>query len=736
MVRFTSIVIALAALFTFGTQAGHGKPSHLQSDAVALVVGNAAYGDNPLENPINDSQAVAGLLRSSGFDVILVNDADEAMLGAALAEFRARRSKDGTAVVYFAGHGLQDAGETFLLPVGPLPVDADKQTHQQRPQAGLSLSSLTAKVAGDGKTLILLDICRTGPDATAVTALQSAEPALPRNTLLAMAASQGQAANDGAEGYGLFTHALLHALQDSPTSLQAALLEARDQVQAVTAGEQTPVIRLSADYSAEATPPEKALLQAPQLASLELAQLRMAPGRDRGIQPKKSGAHDLEFWNAIKDSTDPADYEAYLESFPEGSFAPLARLRIRQYSKNAAEPTKDDPGFEVENMEMPFVALANANVRAKPTADSDKVGELSRGGDVEVTGDVVGANWYRVRVDGKTGYVFGDLIKSAISNGATPSTPASSPATQEAAAPAAQQPEPVTTPAVSAVTPAKEEPATPPAPEAKAETKVAVTAKKVTEETATTVAALPKVSVPAGAGNRDCEGCPELVQITPGSFVMGSNNGNDNERPATKVTIRKPYAIGRYEVSVGEWALCVAEGGCKYKPKKKAGQSDRSPMGNLSWLDAMEYVNWLREKTGRRYRLPSEAEWEYAARAGTESRYWWGGQVGSGQVDCKDCGTEWVRKNPPAIGSFGANPFGLHDTSGSVWEWTADCWNKSHDGAPRDGSARSRSDCRQRVLRGGSWRNEPDYLRSASRFNYDANVRYLVNGFRVAVDSE
>ena len=126
----------------------------------------------------------------------------------------------------------------------------------------------------------------------------------------------------------------------------------------------------------------------PALAPFELAEVQVARVQSRGILPKKSGAHDLEFWNAIKDSTDPADYEAYLESFPEGSFAPLARLRIRQYSKAADEPQKkDEPGFEVDDMEMPYVARANANVRAEPTADSDKVGELSRGADVEVTGE-------------------------------------------------------------------------------------------------------------------------------------------------------------------------------------------------------------------------------------------------------------------------------------------------------------------------------------------------------------
>lgn len=448
---------------------------------------------------------------------------------------------------------------------------------------------------------------------------------------------------------------------------------------------------------------------------------RLVPQKSRGILPKKSGAHDLEFWNAIKDSKDAADYEAYLESFPEGSFAPLARLRIRQYSKSEVKEESDEPRFQVEDMEAPFVTLVNTNVRAEPSADSDKVAQIPKGETVEVTGRVVGANWLRVRVEGGSGYVFADLMKSAIAQ-ASPATPA--PAQRAADNTAADKTQPAqetaAAPKAAAQTAAPQQ----------AETKVAVTAQKI-EPAAAAPAAV--AALPGPDSFKDCEFCPELVQITPGSFMLGSNSGNDNERPATKVTISKAFAIGRHEVTVGEWAFCVEDGGCSYKYKKKDGQSDQSPMGNLSWLDAMEYVDWLSKKTGRPYRLPSEAEWEYAARAGTATRFWWGDNVGQAQVDCKDCGSDWVRKNPPEVASFAANPFGLHDTSGSVWEWTADCWSKSHDGAPRDGSVRDSADCRQRVLRGGSWRNEPAYLRSTSRFNYDANVRYLVNGFRVAV---
>ena len=157
-----------------------------------------------------------------------------------------------------------------------------------------------------------------------------------------------------------------------------------------------------------------------------------------------------------------------------------------------------------------------------------------------------------------------------------------------------------------------------------------------------------------------------------------------------------------------------------------------SPVYNLSWLDSQQYAKWLSKKTGKKYRVPSEAEWEYAARAGTKTEYWWGNAVGEGKANCKNCGGDWNRKRPAVVDSFAANAFGLQGMNGSVWEWVADCWYDSYKGAPADGKARQRSDCQSRVLRGGSWRNDGGYARSASRFNYDHDVRYVLNGFRVA----
>ena len=150
---------------------------------------------------------------------------------------------------------------------------------------------------------------------------------------------------------------------------------------------------------------------------------------------------------------------------------------------------------------------------------------------------------------------------------------------------------------------------------------------------------------------------------------------------------------------------------------------------NASWTDAKQFVGWLSQATQLPYRLPSEAEWEYAARGGTTTRYWWGNAIKPGVAVCKGCSTA---VQPVKIGTLSPNPFGLYDIGGGLTEWVEDCWSKDYRGAPGDGSARSAPDCHDRVLRGGSWRNDASYVRSASRDFYDASVRYPTHGFRVA----
>lgn len=244
-----------------------------------------------------------------------------------------------------------------------------------------------------------------------------------------------------------------------------------------------------------------------------------------------------------------------------------------------------------------------------------------------------------------------------------------------------------------------------------------------------------KVSKPLAPGMtfQDCAHCPTMVVIPPGAFSMGNAGGAPAEKPVHRVTIQAPFALGRTEVTFDEWDACVTDGGCSYKPGDRGWGRDTRPAIDLSWADAQAYLAWLSKTTGKHYRLPSEAEWEYADRAGTTSIFWWGDAAGTGHAVCSDCGTPGGHMTSP-VGGLAANKFGLYDTAGNVAEWVQDCWMSNYDGAPTDGSAVDSGQCGQRVLRGGSFASDSRYLRSAARFKYDNDVRYYSNGFRVARD--
>ena len=219
---------------------------------------------------------------------------------------------------------------------------------------------------------------------------------------------------------------------------------------------------------------------------------------------------------------------------------------------------------------------------------------------------------------------------------------------------------------------------------------------------------------------------PDMIAIRGGSFTMGSND-DPTERPVHQVAI-KPFSIGKYPVTVREWNECAAAKACGFTAIGK----DDAPVTNVSWTDAQQYAGWLAQATKKSYRLPSEAEWEYAARGGTQTKYWWGDKLQPGMAGCKDCG-DAAAEQPAKVGSFKPNPFGLYDMGGGVDQWVADCWHRTYQGAPNDGSAWSGGDCSSHVLRSGSWKNDSRYVRPSNRDGYDTNVRYPTHGFRVAL---
>jgi formylglycine-generating enzyme required for sulfatase activity/class 3 adenylate cyclase len=220
---------------------------------------------------------------------------------------------------------------------------------------------------------------------------------------------------------------------------------------------------------------------------------------------------------------------------------------------------------------------------------------------------------------------------------------------------------------------------------------------------------------------------PEMKLLRGGSFVMGSND-DLTERPIHEVTI-KPFAISQYPISVREWNECAVAKACAFVATGK----DDAPITNVSWSDAKQFVAWLAAATRKAYRLPSESEWEYAARGGTQTKYWWGEQFQFGMANCKNCTDVAAADQPIKAGSFKPNPFGLYDMGGGVDQWVEDCWHKNYQGAPSDGSPWVGGDCGSHVIRSGSWKNDARYARPANRDNYDTDVRYPTHGLRVAL---
>jgi len=362
------------------------------------------------------------------------------------------------------------------------------------------------------------------------------------------------------------------------------------------------------------------------------------------------------------------------------------------------------PAFEVEELDQTMRVAGNrVNVRSGPGTEFDKVAVFEAGAEVEVTGKVMTKNWYRVALSGGgTGYVFGKLLSDTMPPAATPA-----------------------------------------------------------------VGAFPDAAMP-GDSFTDCDDCPEMVIVPPGSYQMGSPSyevdRDADEEPLHVVSIPRALAVGKYEVTRGEYAAFVSATGyaggniCwtletgEWEEREgrtwrdpSIPQTDRDPVLCVSWDDAQAYAQWLTRQTGKTYRLPSEAEWEYFARAGVTTARYWGddplqscGYANAADRTAKQTYTEWTIADctdgfthTAPVGSFAPNAFGLYDTMGNVWEWASDCWNERYDGAPADGTSWTAGDCAKRVRRGGSWYHGPRYVRVANRSRMDPDTRSFIAGFRV-----
>lgn len=227
-----------------------------------------------------------------------------------------------------------------------------------------------------------------------------------------------------------------------------------------------------------------------------------------------------------------------------------------------------------------------------------------------------------------------------------------------------------------------------------------------------------------GETMRDCPECPELIIVKAGLYQIGDTH-TKFAQPPQQVSITRPFALARFETTFDDWQLCVDDQACPpIKSDHKWGRGTR-PVINVTYNDIETYLDWLSAKTQQTYRLPTEQEWEYAARAGTQTNYWWGDTVGDNQANCRGCNSEWSGIKSAPVGSFQPNPWGFYDMHGNVWEWTQSCWTPRHD-TPRD-----QADCRTPVMRGGSWYYIPALSRSSYRYKNPKEIKSYNISYRI-----
>jgi formylglycine-generating enzyme required for sulfatase activity/uncharacterized caspase-like protein len=675
---------------------------------VALVVGNSAYSSAAaLRNPSNDARDMAEALKKLGFEVVLGIDLDQDRFATTIETFARTLDSADVALFFYAGHGLQINDKNYLVS-----INAELTNEFLITSETIQLDAIIRLM--ESKTpinIVLLDACRNNPltenlkrslevmrrTATLGRGLARVEPS-GRDTLVAFAAAPGQEAADGMGRNSPFTAALLQHMPKPGVEISVMLKEVAADVREATRGVQRPqqISDMSRQFyfarpSVVTTKTEPAAKAAPS-----------APSPSRTAQGVEDRTLEIAFWNSARASNECDAIRAYLQKYPKGFFVDLAKLsearlcvseRTVTMVETVPQANPPPPSASAPPAPLPSAPKAAASVKAPPSAEAKAASGPPA-------------------IEHKP---------------ATPST-----ATKTAAAPPPSSPAPgLASPPKS--TPPAPPPVTPtPAPVAAAAPPAPVEAPKPAPPAEQKVAvvkppATPLAPAPMSANSfRDCERCPEMVNVPGGSFHMGSND-DPSEKPVHEVTIAA-FAIGRYPVTIGEWRQCVADKACSYEPTG----DDNLPVYNVSWSDAQQYVAWLSKTTKQHYRLPSEAEWEYAARAKTTTRYWWGDQPPNGKAACKGCGTDADASQPIKVGNFPPNGLGLNDMTGSVSQWVADCWVKDYQGAPRNGAARELPNCRQYVLRGGSWKNDARYLRSGSRDYYDKGVRYLAHGFRVA----
>jgi formylglycine-generating enzyme required for sulfatase activity len=590
---------------------------------VALVIANGDYGGDigSLKNPVNDGKLIAASLQKVGFKVTLVTNGDQKAMKKALNDFGQQLAEAGpssTGLFYYAGHGIQLNGENYLIPVhANIKREGDVDIESLSTEAVLKQLNFS----GSKVQIVILDACRNNPMMRSFRggSMGLAKVDAPIGSFIAYSTAPGAVASDGQGANSPFAGALAEQLQKPGASIEEMFRNVRAKVIAETNSDQIPW--------------DSSSLTAPFYFNKDFA------------GAGSSAAVDQVFWDSVKDSTDPADFQAYLKKFPKGTFADLAANRIKDLKSGGA-------------------TAATLVASVAPTQQSA----------------TTGSNTSRTEL-----------------------TP-------------------------------------------------------------------PPSNLKPGTVFRDCKDCPDMVVVPAGSFMMGSPDGEKghdaSDGPQHKETIPRAFAMSKFLVTFAQYKKFMNDTGrdagasCwyyrddkkKWLPKEGLTFSDPgypqqpdSPAVCLNVGDANAFAAWLSKATGQNYRLPSEAEWEYAARAGTKTARYWGDSPdqqcsyanGADQTYHKqvpddpgfiDCNDGYFKGAP--VGKFKPNAFGLYDMLGNAWQLTQDCLTGGYDGADHKGAPNTGA-CEKYAIRGGSWGRPPADLRAAKRGGMSEEVRGVTNSIRL-----
>lgn len=743
MARAAHLALALCcAPALFG---GEAAKASQERKRVALVIGNSGYlSAPPLRNTINDSRLIAESLRALGFEVQEHEDLDQAgMISAVRAFGRALTPMEGEAVglFYYAGHAIQLADRNYLLPID---ADISQESDLLTMAMNGELVLQTMRLAGNPLNFMILDACRNSPFLAGRSLGRGlAQVEAPQGTLVAYATAPGKIAQDGAGRHGPYARALAKHLPTPGLAVEQLFKRVRIEVMRSTRESQIPweSSSLTGDFYFAPDDPE------PPRPSVS----------DRAIE--------LAFWNSIKSSDDPADYWSYIRKYgDDGEFIILARSRFDRLTAEPERPAEPEASplepqlAEViepaESSPQPAESSAETHAAdvpglAEPEQPTVEIAEAADGGSgILATTQESAPPASDEPLAGSSLETATEILAESESISPPPAEPpaqpppadtvAEQPAEAEPAAEPVPEPEslseapqPADYQVAMAIRPPPLPGRKPPPPDPGPWSDEQPQAEK--GDGGPALRPSPAALAP-GARFRDCEGCPEMVVLPAGRFLMGSGEaagGDRHEGPVHEVRVAKPFAMGRYEVTFEEWDRCVADGGCAHRPKDFEWGRGRMPVVDVSWQHARAYADWLSRRSGARYRLPSEAEWEYAANGGARRVFPWGNRMLANKANCWNCGSAWDNKQPAKVGSFEANAFGVNDLAGNVWEWTEDCWNGSYEGAPGDGSAWLAGNCAQRVLKGGAWMTEPEAVRIANRNRQSIRFKRNFVGFRV-----